>query len=74
LIKNIFHFIFYINNKMETIKLDDLKNEYLQNITEKELKAYHIAKDHLGESFQLEKSLGFLQWVKNIKNVNFKSM
>jgi hypothetical protein len=59
---------------METIKLDDLKNEYLQNITEKELKAYHIAKDHLGESFQLEKSLGFLQWVKNIKNVNFKSM
>jgi hypothetical protein len=59
---------------METIKLDDLKNEYLQNITEKELKAYHIAKDHLGESFQLEKSIGFLQWVKNTKNVNFKSM
>lgn len=42
----------------------DFKNEYLQNISEKELKAYHIAKDHLGESFQLEKSTGFLEWVK----------
>jgi hypothetical protein len=33
-------------------------------MSEKELKAYHIAKDHLGDSFQLEKSIGFLEWLK----------
>ena len=41
-----------------------LCNEYLESISEKEVKAYHIAKSHLGDSFQLEKSLGFLDWVK----------
>ena len=41
-----------------------LCNKYLESISEKELKAYHIAKSHLGDSFQLEKSLGFLEWVK----------
>lgn len=63
-----FHFIFYDDNKMETVKIHELhclKNEYLQNMTEKELKAYHIAKDHLGQSFQLEKSIGFLEWHKD---------
>jgi hypothetical protein len=37
---------------------------YVKSMTEKELKAYHIAKDHLGDSFQLEKSIGFLDWLK----------
>jgi len=46
------------DNKMQ------LCNEYLESISEKEVKAYHIAKSHLGDSFQLEKSLGFLEWVK----------
>lgn len=46
------------DNKMQ------LCNEYLESISEKEVKAYHIAKSHLGDSFQLEKSLGFLDWVK----------
>lgn len=54
--------------KKNNIEMHDLKNEYLQNISKKELKAYHIAKEHLGESFQLEKSVGFLQWMKNTKS------
>lgn len=54
---------------IETIKIHDFINEYLQNISDKELKAYQIAKEHLGQSFQLEKSIGFLQWHKDkIKN------
>ena len=50
---------------METSNLlDDKKKQYLESMSEKELKAYYIAKDHLGDSFQLEKSLGFLKWFK----------
>ena len=41
-----------------------LCREYLKTLSEKESKAYHIAKSHLGPSFQLEKSNGFLQWKK----------
>lgn len=37
---------------------------YLETLNEKELQAYHIAKSHLGMSFTLEKSNGFLNWVK----------
>ena len=37
---------------------------YIKTLSEKEYKAYIIAKDHLGDSFQMEKSIGFLEWVK----------
>ena len=37
---------------------------YLESLTPKEKKAYFIAKDHLGMSFDLEKSNGFLEWKK----------
>ena len=47
---------------MET--LEQQKTEYLKTLNQKELKAYHIAKSHLGDSFQLEKSWGFIQWLK----------
>jgi len=39
---------------------------YLETLSEKELRAYAIAKSHLGTSFQLEKSNGYLKW-KNSK-------
>ncbi len=48
---------------LETTELD-LNREYLKSLTEKELKSYEIAKDHLGSSFQLEKSNGFREWSK----------
>jgi hypothetical protein len=41
---------------------DVLLEKYVESLTEKELKAYHIAKSHLGTSFSLEKSRGFIDW------------
>lgn len=59
---------FFINNIMETtnekMTLVTLMEEYLQTLSEKEMKSYEIAKEHLGSSFQLEKSVGFLKWIK----------
>ena len=52
---------------MENPTIYELTLEYVKSMSEKELKAYHIAKDHLGDSFQLEKSIGFLEWLKNRK-------
>ena len=42
-----------------------LTEQFLKSLNEKERKSYHIAKDHLGTSFQLEKSVGFIQFCKN---------
>jgi transcriptional regulator CtsR len=38
--------------------------EYLKTLSPKQYKAYEIARDHLKDSFQIEKSNGFLSWVK----------
>jgi hypothetical protein len=40
-----------------------LADEYIASLTEKEQKAYHIAKGHLASSFELTKSVGFIQWL-----------
>jgi len=37
---------------------------YLRSMSEKERLAYHIAKEHLGSSFTVEKCVGFLRWKK----------
>jgi len=37
---------------------------YVKTFDEKELKAYNIAVEHLGMSFQLEKSIGYIAWKK----------
>jgi hypothetical protein len=37
---------------------------YIKTFDEKELKAYNIAVEHLGMSFQLEKSIGYIAWKK----------
>ena len=43
-------------------------DKYILSLNEKELKAYNIAREHLGMSFSLEKSIGYLTWKKdNIK-------
>ena len=44
-------------------KVADLLSEYYKSLDERNRQAYEIAKDHLGMSFQLEKSLGFLDWL-----------
>ena len=44
--------------------MDSILDRYLHSLTPKQYKAYLIAKDHLHDSFDLEKSNGFLTWVK----------
>lgn len=59
---------------MEKLTICELTNLYLKTMSEKEIKAYYIAKDHLGDSFQLEKSIGFLDWLKRYsKNMSSDS-
>jgi hypothetical protein len=41
--------------------------EYLAQLNEKEQIAYTIAKDHLGTSFNIIKSIGYMEWKKKGK-------
>lgn len=38
--------------------------EYIQQLNDFEKRAYDIAKNHLGSSFDIEKSIGYLVWIK----------
>jgi hypothetical protein len=42
--------------------LSSLSNEYIQTLTPFELKGLVIAKDHLGPSFDMKRSSGFIRW------------
>ncbi len=67
-------------SKKETVKqnIPKLKEEsnldisleeqnYLNQLTDIQKIAYSIAKEHLESSFDLEKSIGFKQWMENNK-------
>ena len=41
---------------------EQMQQAYLDTLTEKERKGYEIAKSHLGMSFDLKKSIGYLEW------------
>jgi hypothetical protein len=60
-IEFIIYIIKYIT-KMD--QLTPLEKQYVDTLSEKERKAYEIAKEHLGMSFQLDKSVGYLKWLK----------
>ena len=47
--------------------LHELEQEYLASLSEKERMGYEIAKDHLGSTFHLQKSNGFIAWFKKKK-------
>uniref|UniRef100_A0A6C0DKN5 Uncharacterized protein n=1 Tax=viral metagenome TaxID=1070528 RepID=A0A6C0DKN5_9ZZZZ len=51
-------------NQIDKITEKELMEEYIKTFSKKELQSYEIAKNHLGTSFQLEKSNGFLKWKK----------
>lgn len=38
------------------------QNNYVKSMSEKEKKAYLIAKEHLGSLFSFEKTIGFINW------------
>ena len=42
-------------------------DQYLKSLSEKEMKGYLIAKSHLGMSFSVEKSTGFLEWLRGLR-------
>jgi len=50
----------------------ELQDQYLNSLCEKDRKGYEIAKSHLGMSFQLEKSLGFLAYKKSMEQSDKK--
>ena len=55
------------DSKLHWYKTDPLQKEYFESLSIKEKKACIIAKEHLETSFQLEKSVGYLSWLKNKK-------
>lgn len=42
--------------------------KYIAQMTEREKKAYNIAKDLLQSSFNIQKSIGYQNWLKNNSN------
>jgi len=42
-------------------------SEYLKSLNEQEVKTLKIAEEHLGSSFNIKKSIGYIKW-KNSKN------
>jgi hypothetical protein len=49
----------------DTTNLSEMEKKYIETLSEREYKAYMIAKSHLETSFDLEKSIGFKEWKKN---------
>ena len=54
------------SNEINETNETDLLKIYIDTLSKKEYASYLIAKSHLGTSFQLEKSNGYIQW----KNMN----
>jgi hypothetical protein len=50
--------------EQEKEQQERMLNEYIKSLTEREYKAYMIAKSHLESSFDLEKSIGYKEWKK----------
>jgi predicted transcriptional regulator len=48
--------------------LSTIETNYINSLSDKELKAYHIANQHLKTSFELSKSQGYRKWLKNAAN------
>jgi hypothetical protein len=47
-----------------SISTDPEIEKYIQSLDELEAKTYEIARSHLGTSFNIKKSIGFIQWTK----------
>lgn len=52
---------------MSLIVTKEPLDAYLKQLDSKEQIVYEIAKDHLGSSFNLELSIGFIKWKKTYK-------
>ena len=56
---------------MNSIKTMDTENksieQYLKSLNEQERKTLEISKDHLGTSFNIRRSIGYITWKTNQK-------
>jgi hypothetical protein len=56
-------------DKTTTTMSNDEIESYLNSLNELEKKTLDIAKSHLGTSFNIKKSVGFIQWKQsNVSN------
>ena len=44
---------------------EKLIQEYIEQLSEQEKLVLHIAQDHLGTSFDIEKSIGYKEWIQS---------
>ena len=51
---------------------EELLEAYIKQLSDKEKIVYKIARDHLGSSFDLSLSIGFLEWQKTYKPLKKK--
>ena len=50
-------------NSIKTMNTEDKSiKEYLKSLNEQERKTLEIAKEHLGTSFNIRKSIGYITW------------
>jgi len=52
---------------MPAKKVEALIEKYIESLEPHEKQAYEIAKNHLESSFDVEKSIGFIQFVSELK-------
>ena len=50
-----------------SVETQESIKQYISQFTPIQKKAYLIAKEHLGSSFNVIKSNGYIQWLKNKK-------
>ena len=48
--------------KQQTVCIEELINEYIAQLSEQEQIVLEIAKEHLESSFDIKKSIGFMEW------------
>lgn len=48
--------------------MKSVQDQYLESLTPKEKQAYEIAKSYLGTLFTLEKTTGYINWIKTKSN------
>jgi len=51
-----------MSTEQQNINMEELIDEYIQQLTEQERLVLEIAKNHLESSFDIIKSIGFMEW------------
>jgi len=50
------------DSKQQTVCIEELINEYIAQLSQQEQIVLEIAKEHLESSFDIKKSIGFMEW------------